>query len=77
MVNTICAEEIYHIICKKDNSNTTTPEYFEVKPEQSLCSITLKQLNNQPIEKINITYIPVNNGISTTGHKLQGKFCII
>ena len=32
MVNIICAEEIDHIVCKKDNNNTTNPEYFEVKP---------------------------------------------
>ena len=45
MVNKICAKEFDHIVCKKDNSNTTNPEYFEVKPEQSLRSITLRQLS--------------------------------
>ena len=37
------------------------------------CKIKLRSFGNTILDKIRVTYIPINSNISTTGHKLQGK----
>ena len=71
--NTVYANEIEHIVCKKDKNDLTNYEYFTVKAEESLYRIKLRQLKNVQMEEVNIIYLPVNGSVSTTGHKLQGK----
>ena len=72
MVNTISANHVEHIVCMIDNNTEKLKTYFSVKPVSSICSVCLKELNNMTLEKIKITYLPLNSSISTTGHKLQG-----
>ena len=48
-------------------------EYFTVKPKSSQCRIRLCMFNNMVLDKVKITYLPINSNILTTGHKLQGK----
>ena len=43
------------------------------KPETRQCKVRLRSWNSAIIDKIKITYLPINSSISTTGHKLQGK----
>ena len=62
-----------HIVCKIESKDSNNDRYFTVKPETILCSVRLREWNNMMIEKMKITYIPINSSISTTGHKLQGK----
>ena len=52
IVNTVYANEIDHILCKKYKNDLTDPEYFTVKPEEYLCSIKLGQLKKMQMEKI-------------------------
>ena len=33
----------------------------------------LRAFHNVVLDKIKVTYLPINSSISTTGHKLQGK----
>ena len=73
MVNTIFVHEINYMICVKECSIKDQNAYFKVKPKTSLCSLRLRQLNNTWINKVKVTYLPLNCNISTTGHKLQGK----
>ena len=58
---------------KKNDEKSKKKRYFIVKPVSTLCSIRLKEWNNMSLEKIKITYLPLNSSISTTGHKLQGQ----
>lgn len=50
------------------------PECFTVKPKESMCRIIVRQLSTMVIEKINMTYLPINSSIFITGNKLQGRF---
>ena len=70
MVNTISVDQVKHIVCMTES---TDPKYFTVEPETGLCKIKLRQFNNTSLEKIRVTYFPINSNISTTGHKLQGS----
>ena len=69
IVNTIFADEIEYIVCKHESDEQ---RYFVVKPETHICKIKLRMWNNIILDKINITYLPINSNSSTTGHKLQG-----
>ena len=62
-----------HIVCMVGEDKDVDKKYFIVKPETTLCSVRLKEWNNMTLEKIKITYFPLNSSISTTGHKLQGS----
>ena len=73
MVNIISVNHIKHIVCSIDDSIETNQRYFIVKPESTLCTVRLHEWNNMTLEKIKITYLPLNSSISTTGHKLQGQ----
>ena len=73
MVNTISVNHIKHIVCTIDDNIETDQRYFIVKPESTLCTVQLHEWNNMTLEKIKITYLPLNSSISTTGHKLQGQ----
>ena len=57
-------------MCMHEGKNA---KYFIVKPETRQCKIKLRSWNNAILDKIKITYLPINLSISTTGHKLQGK----
>ena len=70
MVNTISVDQVKYIVCMTES---TDPKYFTVEPETGLCKIKLRQFNNTSLEKIRVTYLPINSNISTTGHKLQGS----
>lgn len=48
-------------------------EYIEVQPEKYCCSVAIQSLKNIIIENIYITYSPMNNSMSTTGHTLEGN----
>ena len=48
-------------------------KYFIVKPETRQCKIKLRAFQYIVLDKIKVTYLPINSSISTTGHKLQGK----
>ena len=48
-------------------------KYFLVKPETRQCKIKLRQYQGTVLDKIKVTYLPINSNISTTGHKLQGR----
>ena len=69
IVNTIFADEIEHIVCEHENDKN---RYFIVKPETRQCKVRLRMWNDMTLDKIRITYLPINSNISTTGHKLQG-----
>ena len=69
IVNTIFADEVEYIVCKHESDKQ---RYFVVKPETRQCKIKLRMWNNMTLDKIRITYLPINSNISTTGHKLQG-----
>ena len=71
IVNTVSVDHVKHIVCMVGEGKDVNKKYFIVKPETTLCSILLKEWNNMTLEKINITYFPLNSSISTTGHKLQ------
>ena len=47
--------------------------YFLVQPETRQCKIKLKKYSDAVLDKIKVTYLPINSNISTTGHKLQGR----
>ena len=66
IVNTIFADEVEYIVCKHESDEQ---KYFVVKPETRKCKIKLRMWNNMILDKINITYLPINSNISTTGHK--------
>ena len=70
MVHTIYINEIDYMVCMHENSNN---KYFLIKPETRQCKVRLRMWNNMMLNKIRITYLPINCNISTTGHKLQGK----
>ena len=70
IVNTVFANQVDYILC---NHEGKSDRYFKVKPETKQCKIKLRAWNNTVIDKIRITYLPINSSISTTGHKLQGK----
>ena len=70
LVNTIFANQVEYIMCMHEGKNA---KYFIVKPETRQCKIKLRLWNNTVLDKIKITYLPINLSISTTGHKLQGK----
>ena len=69
LLNTIFTDEVEYIVCKHENDGQ---RYFVVKPETHQCKIKLRMWNNMILDKINMTYLPINSNISTTGHKLQG-----
>ena len=70
MVNTITANQVEHIVCMQEGSKG---KYFLVKPETRQCEIKLRRYNNTVVDKIKVTYLPINCNISTNGHNLQGK----
>ena len=75
-MNTIFANEIEHIICKKHECDNTYPEFILVKPKESICGVKLRRFSNIILAKTNIIYLPRNSSIFTTGHKLQGKITL-
>ena len=77
MVNTISVDHANHIVCMVGEDKDVKKRYFIVQPETTLCSVRLKEWNNMTLEKIKVTYFPLNSSISTTGHKLQGQTLII
>ena len=70
LVNTVFANQVDYIMCMHEGKNA---KYFIVKPETRQCKVKLRSWNNAILDKIKITYLPINLSISTTGHKLQGK----
>ena len=70
MVHTIYANEIKYMVCMHEDKQE---RYFLVKPVTRQCKIRLRMWNNMILNKIKVTYMPINCNISTTGHKLQGK----
>ena len=70
MVNTVYANQVEHKICMMEGHKGM---YFLVKPETRQCKIKLRNFNDLVIDKIKVTYLPINSNISTTGHKLQGR----
>ena len=70
LVNTVFANQVDYIMCMHEGKNA---KYFIVKPETRQCKVKLRTWNNTVLDKIKITYLPINLSISTTGHKLQGK----
>ena len=57
MVNTIFANQVDHIVCMQEGKDE---KYFLVKPETRQCKIRLRRWNNTVIDKIKITYLPIN-----------------
>ena len=70
LVNTVFANQVEYIVCMHEGKNA---KYFIVKPETRQCKIKLRAFHNVVLDKIKVTYLPINSSISTTGHKLQGK----
>ena len=70
IVNTIFANQVEHIVCMMEGHKN---KYFLVKPETRQCKIKSRNFNDLVIDKIKVTYLPINSNISTTGHKLQGR----
>ena len=70
LVNTVFANQVEYIMCMHEGKNA---KYFIVKPETKTCKIKMRLWNNTVLDKIKVTYLPINLSISTTGHKLQGK----
>ena len=70
IVNTIYADEFDYIVCMHEN--ISEGNIFLIKPESHQCERMLRMWNNMVLDKIRITYLPINSNISTTGHKLQG-----
>ena len=69
LVNTVFANQVDYIMCMHEGKNA---KYFIVKPETRQCKVKLRTWNNTVLDKIKITYLPINLSISTTCHKLQG-----
>ena len=73
IINTISVDDVDHMVCMIECDPSQQPTYFTVKPTNGLCNVTLKHFSNIALEPINISYLPINSNISTTGHKLQGS----
>ena len=73
MVNTVYVDDVDHMVCMIECDPSQQLTYFTVKPTNGLCNVTLKHFNHIALEPINISYLPINSNISTTGHKLQGS----
>ena len=72
LVNTIEGSQIHGIVCKKENKEGDSDEYFYIEPERTAVNISIPLMHKLPVKGIKIEQLPVNDNIATTGHKLQG-----
>lgn len=67
LVNAVFVNQVTYIMCMHEGKN---PKYFIVKHETRECKVKMRTLNNTILDKIKITYLPINSSVSTTGYKL-------